>query len=231
MRTVENARIRVTVSDAQWDAYVKRVPDHLLTQTLPSGDTRHHDLNAIVRGRILSDAMEIIGNQSEAALLDREPFALTAQEVHDIAFNVYMSHWLRNHSKYGEGVTLGRYVAGKRLSGGMAHEIDAARAYAQAALRELDYEKLYRDTVDKYLPGSQVDIFRAAQEGRSADANSDVEEAIYWRWYQWGNERRFRHRFDNTDDFKIEVIDADAMPAQIGLCRYLQHGGHSCSLH
>ncbi|MCQ8105835.1 hypothetical protein NP603_16325 [Methylomonas sp. SURF-1] len=221
MKTVQNARIRVIVSDAQWQAYANRVPSSSLMQTLPSGDVRHHSLDNIVRGRILSDAMEIIGNQSEAVLLDQEPFHLSAQEVHDIAFNVYMSHWLRDHSKYGEGVTFGRYLNGKRLSRGMAYEIDAARVYAQAALRELDYEQLYRDTVEKYLPGRQDGIFRAAQAGRSADASADVEEAIYWRWYQWDNERRYRHRFDNTDDFKIEIIDADAMPQQIGLCRYL----------
>ena len=221
MKTVQNARIRVIVSDAQWQAYANRVPSSSLMQTLPSGDVRHHSLDNIVRGRILSDAMEIIGNQSEAVLLDQEPFHLSAQDVHDIAFNVYMSHWLRDHSKYGEGVTFGRYLNGKRLSRGMAYEIDAARVYAQAALRELDYEQLYRDTVANYLPGGQEQIFRAAQAGRSADASADVEEAIYWRWYQWDNERRYRHRFDNTDDFKIEIIDADAMPQQIGLCRYL----------
>lgn len=221
MKTVQNARIRVTVSDAQWQAYANRVPSHSLKQTLPSGDVRHHSLDGIVRGRILSDAMEIIGNRSEALLLDQEPFRLSDQEVHDIAFNVYMSHWLRDHSKFGDGVTLGRYLNGKRLSRGMAYEMDAARAYAQAALRELDYEKLYRDTVDKYLPGSQVEIFRAAQEGGRADASADVEEAIYWRWYRWDNERRYRHRFDNNNDFTIEIIDTDAMPQQIGLCRYL----------
>lgn len=223
MKTIQNQRIRVTVSAAQWAAYANRVPSRSLIQTLPSGDVRHHDLDGIVRGRILSDAMEIIGNQSEAALLDQQPFTLTAQEVHDIAFNVYMSHWLRDHSKYGADVTFGRYLNGKRLSRGMACEIDAARTYAQAALQELDCDKLYRDTVSNYLPAGQKAILSAAQAGRCADASADVEEAIYWRWYQWDNERRYRHRFDNTDDFKIEIIDDDGMPSQIGLCRYLRY--------
>lgn len=228
--TVENEKIRVTVSSEYYAKEKKNLLPWMLEQRLPSGEIRHHNADKFVRGKILSHAMQILGNQYESMILDREEFSLTEDELQEISISAvkslhesYVEEWLNEHSKYGKNVVFKRYVANVEIrSPGIEFEIDSATAYAKAAMGEIDFMRLFSDTSEKYSEFRQRMIFKSASEGMqfSKRTVSDyVESIINFRKYMFDLEREYRHRFDNTS-FVIKVLRPDLMPNQIGMCRY-----------
>jgi len=114
---------------------------------------------------------------------------------------------------------------GHRLTPGMEFEIDAAQAYASAAVGDIDFEKLFHETSEKYNEYRLRIIFSAAREGGKYQSNhlsasEHAESLIALKKYMFELERKYRHRFDTQTAFKIEVLRPDLMPEQIGLCRY-----------
>ena len=124
MQTFENDRIRVTVSDELAKQYDAEYIAHLQGKQTPE---------QILRGLVLSDAMSILGNSSEAALLESEP--ITGQQIEDRAIELLTIQHLIEHCRYNVGETLMRMNGGHRMSLGMAADVDAANAWARNELR------------------------------------------------------------------------------------------------
>lgn len=231
MRTVSNEKISVTVSDEMWEIFKPSIHSCAFKQTLPSGDVRFHDPEKVVRGRILSHAMAVLGNQFEAQLLDREKFTLSDEELQAIKWEAiksiqdhYVQEFLTEHTKYKAGETFFRYQGGHRLSQGMEFELDEAMAYARAATSELDYKKLYFDISEKYSEFRTRMILNAAKQGadvkpEALTVDDQMASIIAFKQMMFEIERRYRHRFDNSE-FQITVLRPDLMPEQIGLCSY-----------
>ena len=124
MQTFENDRIRVTVSDELAKQYDAEYIAHLQGKQTPE---------QILRGLVLSDAMSILGNSSEAALLESEP--ITGQQIEDRAIELLTIQHLIEHCRYNVGETLMRMNGGHRMSLGMAADVDAANSWARNELR------------------------------------------------------------------------------------------------
>jgi hypothetical protein len=229
--TVQNEKIRVTAPESVYQRFMPSVDN---VERMRSGDIRVHSREVQARGAILGHAMKILGNQYEAMLLDREEFELDQIELSVVAAeamqsvkNSYIREDLCEHSKYLEMETYNRYIGGHRLTAGMEFELDAARAYANAATGEIDFQQLFHDTSAKYSEYRTRMVFAAAREGMNTEiteikhktAAEHMDEILWFKKYMFELEREYRHRFDNTE-FQIEVLRPDLMPIQIGTCRY-----------
>jgi hypothetical protein len=112
MQTFENNRIRVTLTDEQFASF--------------GGG----------RATILSHAMMVLGNRSEAALLDSENEQPTDDEIIKTALDDIMIEYLADHCRYDITDTIMRYITARIMPEGMKREIESAVAYAQNELRE-----------------------------------------------------------------------------------------------
>ena len=108
MKTYENARIRVTLTDEQ--------------------SQKWHDSRAL----ILSHAMSVLGNRSEAKILETETVSDDEATVSAIEELTYQ--YLSEHCRYNLSETLMRMNGGHRMSEGMSADVSAARAYARNEL-------------------------------------------------------------------------------------------------
>ena len=112
MQTFENGRIRVTLTDEQFDSF--------------GGG----------RATILSHAMMVLGNRCEAALLDSENEQPTGAEIIKTALDDIMIEYLSEHCRYNVNETIMRYITARIMPQGMRREIESAIAYAQNELCE-----------------------------------------------------------------------------------------------
>lgn len=106
----ENDRIRVVLTDEQSTAF---------------DDSRE---------KILSHAMRVLGNQSEARILKSEGHQ--EDEVKDAALRELTYEYLSGHHRYDLTETIMRFNGGHRMSKGMAADVDAAKHYAQHRIIE-----------------------------------------------------------------------------------------------
>ncbi len=126
MITVQNDRIRVTVSDDVAAEYSERsiYLAHIQGTQTPE---------QIQRGLVLSDAMSILGNSSEVTILESEP--ITEHEIEDRVIELLTIQHLIEHCRYNVGETLMRMNDGHRMSLGMEADVEAARSWAHNKLR------------------------------------------------------------------------------------------------
>lgn len=108
MKTYENARIRVTLTDEQSAKWNDR------------------------RDLILSHAMSVLGNRSEAAILETE--TVSDDEANESAIEELTYQYLSEHCRYNLAETLMRMNGGHRMSEGMSADVSAARTYARNEL-------------------------------------------------------------------------------------------------
>jgi len=108
MKTYENARIRVTLTDEQSAKWNDR------------------------RDLILSHAMSVLGNRSEAKILETE--TVSDDEATASALDELTYQYLSEHCRYSLAETLMRMNGGHRMSEGMSADVSAARAYARNEL-------------------------------------------------------------------------------------------------
>lgn len=112
MKIYENSRIRVTLTDEQFEQF--------------GGG----------RATILSHAMVVLGNRSEAALLDVENEQPIDAEIRTSALENIMVDYLAEHAHYNVNDILSRMMAGRIMSQGMERDIEIATAFATTELRE-----------------------------------------------------------------------------------------------
>jgi hypothetical protein len=86
------------------------------------------------RADILSHAMSVLGNRSEAALISAEP--ITPPEIMDRAIEDLTVNYLVDHCRYNANEVIMRMTTGRGVSGGMQRDVETARAYATSELRE-----------------------------------------------------------------------------------------------
>lgn len=218
MFTVENARLRVTVSDE----VVARF------QGGPRG--RHETEDQALRGRILSNAMEKIGNQSELALMYSE--GVSTDEVFKVAFMDLFRQYLERRGKYNVCDVVGRYLLGARMSEGMALEKDLAVAYAHGVLAPVSDDESRKELQDYVLsmhPGAPLDaravdtikqkmMLRRNAAGECATKALADAAATVLTFHQ--AEMRYRNARSNMEGWTIEIIGE--MPDIIGVCRVTQ---------
>jgi hypothetical protein len=125
--TIKNEKFSVTIPRDEFDAIAedKRIEARQM-QTQPSPET-------VAAGWILS---RIHAAQEYALEAAREAEPVSAQEVTEMARNILISGYLDQHSRYADGETLSRYLAGRIMPARMAEEIATARAFADSALSE-----------------------------------------------------------------------------------------------
>lgn len=109
MKTYENARILVSLTDEQ--------------------SAKYQDC----RAEILSHAMSVIGNRSEAEILETEE--ISDDDATEATTEELIYQYLAEHCRYNLSETLMRLRGGHRMSEGMSADVSAAEAFAALELR------------------------------------------------------------------------------------------------
>jgi len=231
--TVQNDRIRVTVTQEIWDSFTGAAQRLAHIQVLPSGDIRVHSAEQSQRGLVLSEAMSKLGNASELRLMEQE--GLDQSEILKLAKICLMEKYLAENGRYDAGETMMRYEGGHRMSQGMASEAAEAEAYAQGQLSPLSDEETraemiaaVQDLLNNERDPSQRKIrttkrLTALRSGtRHRDSTNALAEATDCLAYLRDVELRYRQVHADMDGWQIEIIGE--IPDQIGLCRYADEG-------
>lgn len=146
--TVENGRLRVTLDKFEFEK--------------------------IGRYGVFNDAMRMLGNKSEAAILEQEP--IIDDKIMTQAIEIAFADYLHDHCHYNVSETLMRYDGGHRMSEGMQADVSAARSYANTHWRDYstnaktglktmrDYELKYRRAVEGLCGGWKIEIIGAMPE-------------------------------------------------------------------
>jgi len=108
MKTYENERIRVILTDEQAEKWEDR------------------------RDLILSHAMSILGNRSEARILESE--IVSDDEAKASALDELTYQYLAEHGRYNLNETIMRMGIGRAMPVGMWGDVNAAREYAKLEL-------------------------------------------------------------------------------------------------
>ena len=212
MKTAQNDKIRVTVTDEIWSSYAAKAEwtAKLSTQT-PEQATR---------GMILSAAMEKIANAQEAARLGcRKP---TMDQVMERARRILVWEYLAENCRYDLQETVFRMENGHRMSEGMAMDVAQARAYADGLLAPLTNDELMR-RAGKIFSAEfprRADVKTLALRANTARATAAdvIERAAEELSSEIAEETAYRARRAKNDGWDIEILDADAMPRMVGVC-------------
>lgn len=147
------------------------VENHTLRVTLPSDE-----FEKIGRYGVFNDAMRMLGNRSEAAILKNEP--VDDDEVFLLARSSLVTEWIVENGRYNTNETLMRMDGGYRMSIGMQRDVDRARAYADKIMntdgdpqaidalinaraileRERAIELKYRNAISTWCHGWNIEI-------------------------------------------------------------------------
>lgn len=160
MKTYENARIRVTLTDEQ--------------------SANFDDC----RATILSHAMRILGNRSEVALLEQEK--PTEREIRNEAFDILVHEHLQQYCRYNYGELVMRMMGGHRLSDGMHRDIENARAYATTEI-ERNPAPYIKQAVELWHERQQLEMryrHRFADQEWNIEIIGDMPEQIGMCRYQ-----------------------------------------------
>lgn len=223
MYTTENTRIKVTVTDEIWKRYLEEGQSHYQR----FGD---ESAESIARGRLLSDAMKKLGNESEVKLLTEETGhkSIDYDEVFLLAKTILISEYLSENTKY-NGATELRYFGNHRLSAGMQLEVSEALAYAEGILSPPDNEQIMQEYTEFYFSHLQKESLgveknrflrriKLKQSGDPEKAEKVLKKACSQIEYGMKLELRYRTAHAKKDGWSIEVIGD--MPETIGFCRY-----------
>ena len=209
--TVENTRIRVTVSNDIWESYRKSA-NHQSRMTGVECET-------VMRGLVLSSAMNKLGNASEAELI--KGVEVTDQEVLEAAKKLLIVEHLENNSCAKDVVM--RFLGGHRLSPRMVEDVALATAYAESQLSSLQsHDKtdlacsLFAD--EQQNSRRKQKLFETRTQPVTKEGERALNEARESLQGLLDNEKWYRQKFANQEGWQIEVIGT--MPEIIGMCRY-----------
>lgn len=219
MLTFENSRIRVTVTTA--------IASQFAGNTMRG---KNETEEQAFRGRILSCAMDKLGNNSELALMYKE--GICTDDVFSVAFMSLMCQHLERRGKYNVDDVLYRYLLGSRMSEGMAHEKDLAVAYAQGILAPLS-DDLSRNELEQYVLRSAPDVpldsramdtikqkMLLRRNASNEDATVALADAVTAVLTRKQVEMQYRESRASMSGWMIEIIGD--LPDQIGVCRVSQ---------
>lgn len=217
MRTVENDRIRVTVTEKIWSSFRERAENHAWLMG-------HQDIECVQRGLVLSEAMSRLGNASEAQRLKTD--AIDPHEVLKLAEEILVEEHLREHCRYNVNEILMRIRGGHRISEGAKRDVDNARAWAGACLNS-DAEKdfvssIARRMIDKPLTDEELrgerkrlEVMRSASIDRGRRALIESEKSLESARLI---DIEYRHARGEQNGWRIEILSE--LPTEIGACRY-----------
>lgn len=213
MKTYENNTIRVTIPDEEYERLREDVSSFNPLQRVEQ----------VVRGLVLSNAMEALGNRSEVKLLEQEGPQITPEDVRRIAREFLAFDYLNNNTKYREGEAFLRWRTGRIMPEGMHQELQSALSYASGCLSPIDREeaiadlrKIYRSDKHRHEQDREVQHV-VLRLGNNAQGCNAVTEATKYITDQFEVELSYRNRCCNWD-YQIEIIGE--MPEQIGMCRF-----------
>ena len=210
--TVENGRIRVTVSQ---EIAAKFTPNPAFTW----GQT----VEQALRGRLLSAAMTKLASAAELQLIQGE--TISAESVREVAHNILMREYLGEHGHYNADETMMRYERGLRMSQGMENDVALAAAYARGVLQpiSMDDARLY---VESKVLNNDLSSRECATLEKTVslllnrlgvDATAAMDKALKSLQTQAEVERHYYQSRANIDGWEIEVIGD--LPAYVGLSR------------
>lgn len=218
MQTVENSRIRVTVTDDVWNSYAKRAKRLARMQK--------SSVEAVQRGLVLSDAMDILGNREELKALDAEAEELRSGEaVLREAKRILIYEYILEHGDRPEKLFL-RYDKGLTMSASQERTVEEARAYAEGIIAPS--RKSVSDALGHYFrktqglsrgqtlreDNRQIRLFQL----RQGQGDQDLEAVINRAFDNLhGRERRYRTARSRMEGWEIEVVGD--LPVSIGVCR------------
>lgn len=150
MITVENDRIRVTVTQAVWDSFDDQAELLAHTQTLPSGEQRDHTPEQVRRGLVLSESMKMMENplllQYVIANIPNSKQLLLQSKM------LLMFEHLNKHGQFNAHDSLYHFQERLAMPTEMERDVMAAEAFADAQLLAFDTEnaktELHRALVD-----------------------------------------------------------------------------------
>lgn len=184
----------------------------------------------IGRYGVFNDAMRMLGNRSEAAILEIEPVA--PAEIMGIAREQLIYEYLSEYGHCDITETLKRLHGGHRMGPSMQEDVAKARAYADGILNPITHDDL-REWAVEFFRNNQANNSRhdleyrrqfKIQQLRLGDGR-DAAELLAKIAERLERDRKFEHSrrqaIGNTHrGWKIEIVGQ--MPEQIGLCRYQQ---------
>lgn len=209
--TVENARIRVTVT-ADIAAQYRQ------------GWTGQHETQAqALRGRLLSAAMTKLASATELELTEAKPIDL--DEVRQVAHTILMRNYLEAHGRYSVDEALMRHHGGHRMSPGMRSEVSEAQAYADGVLRPVSDNDARRyieaQVASRDLSAREMQTLKTTVDlwcnRVGVSATNALEKARAFLEFWAGVSRRYHEKRGCLDGWHIEVIGE--LPNQVGLSR------------
>jgi hypothetical protein len=231
MITVQNDRIRVTVTQEIWDSFSDAAQRLAHKQVLPSGDVHIHSPEKILRGLVLSEAMTKLGSASELKSLENEELDNT--EITKLAKLTLMRNYLEKRGRYNTDDLMWRYEGGKMMSLGMQHFVLEAESYAQGLLSPLSEDDAWKDLknyISKFIASGtepaeheirtkkKLMDLRMGKLGDEAAADAAMTQAEDSLNFCRNIDRNYLKSRADMDGWQIEVIGE--MPDQIGLSRY-----------
>lgn len=220
MITVQNQRIRVTVTQSVWDSFESKATYLAVRQ----------NKEEVQRGLVLSCAMSKLGNASEHRMLVEE--AVDQGQVLKIAKRLLMRDYLAKRSPSTAAEIVYRYANDARIPDSMEKALDEAIAYADGQIGALTRQH----AIDAFMAfaGKQLSGSQKASERENARqlkllelrttlpklGNEAINKAEALIREKQSLEIEYRERQAGTDGWTIEIIGP--MPQQIGICRYQQ---------
>ena len=161
MKTFQNARVRVTIPDTDYERFLERAG--------------HDEVKA--RGHILSEAMVKLANAKAAKDLAEAP-SFPEEELVRVATNMLVLRHLSEHSHYEIGMLMQRWQGGHIMSAGMQCDINAAHGYAIAQLHG-PYRQNWLNEAEKSLKlDHEVELKYRQQRGNWANWQLEIIGAM-----------------------------------------------------
>ncbi len=212
--TVENSRIRVTVSREIADKF------------LPTGVIgRDESPGQAQRGRLLSAAMGKLASATELRLRLTNDIELA--DVIALAHKLLVRDYLEEHSHYNVNEVIMRLEEGHLMHKYMAQEVTLANEYARGVLKTISQDDARLYVAPKVMAGVLSPHERRQLETRvelllnriGINATEALDKARHALQAQANIAHHYHMCRANMTGWKIEVIGE--LPAQVGLSRLL----------
>lgn len=158
MITVQNDRIRVTVTQAIWEQIILQAEKQAHTQTLPSGEQRQHTCEQVARGLLLSRTMSNMENPQFLQFVNAG--IPTAEELLQQAKMLLMCDHLSKHGQFSTHDCLHHFQKSLAMPADMERDVMEAEAFADAQLAGFDNDdakaELYRAMLESMTSTQDV---------------------------------------------------------------------------
>jgi hypothetical protein len=227
--TVQNDRIRVTVTQEIWDSYAERAESITASKL---GDCSVALSEQVQRGLVLSEAMSKLGNASEVALLENE--SVLAEEIETLAREHLMLLYLQTNRPKTADKTAGRYRKGLPLTYSMKCDVALGLAFAEGALSPVTAILARKELIAYVTECEASNLQQSPRELAHLSSIMGLRMGIHKFPQNVGvvaladaahiannkrlNELQYRRGRADMRGWQIEVIGV--MPTPIGVCRY-----------